>query len=215
MDSLALHKLSYGLYILTTSVEAIPYGCIINTAFQITSKPAQIAISCNRDNFTHDKIMKSQKFAISVLPEDISPNIIATFGYKSGRDYDKFKEISYVIGEKLNLPIFTKEAVATFECKVVDKLEVGTHTIFIGSVEECNINREDADEMTYRYYREIRNGVAPKNSPTYIEPATGKDSWRCSVCGYIYNREKPSFSELEEDWVCPICGAKKSLFIKN
>ena len=215
MNNLALHKLSYGLYVLTTSVDNTPFGCIINTAFQITSSPAQIAVSCNRDNFTHDKIAKSGKFAISVLAEDSSQELIGTFGYKSGKDIDKFKDHNYSTGSALSLPIFCKEAVATFECKVVNKLEVGTHTIFIGEVADCNIDREEADEMTYRYFHEILKGVAPKNAPTYIENSSEKNNeeWECSLCKFVYDEDTP-FEDLPDTWVCPVCGAEKSLFNK-
>lgn len=215
MDNLALYKLSYGLYVLSTTLDDKPFGCIINTAFQITSKPPQIAVSCNRDNFTHDKIVDSKTFAISVLAEDTPPEIFGTFGYQSGRDIDKFAEHEYILGEALSLPIFPNIAVATFECKLVKKMEVGTHTIFIGEVVDCDISRPDADEMTYRYYHEVRNGVAPKNAPTYIEKESANESWECSVCGYVYDEDHPPFEELGDDWVCPVCGATKDLFNKK
>lgn len=214
MNLYALHKLSYGLYILTTEFNNTPYGCIINTAFQVTSEPPQIAISCNRDNYTHGKIMKSEKFGISVLAEDTAPELIGTFGYNSGRDINKFTEHPSSNGAVLHLPLLSKESIATFECRVVNRLEVGTHTIFIGKVEDCNINRTDANEMTYKYYREKRKGVAPKNAPTYIRESNTEESWKCSVCGYVYDKDKP-FTELGDDWVCPVCGAKKRLFHKD
>jgi len=218
MNRLALHKLSYGIYVLTTKVDDIPYGCIINTAFQITSEPPKIAVSCNRDNFTNQKIKDSGIFALSVLAEDSDPAIISTFGYQSGKDTDKFSKLSAAAGEKLGLPIFVDASVAVIECRVVDTLEVGTHTVFVGEAVSGDITRSDADEMTYRYYHEIRKGVAPKNAPTFIETedisATATEKWKCAVCGYIYEDEKP-FSELPDDWVCPICGATKDLFNKQ
>lgn len=215
MNNLALHKLSYGLYVLTTKVDETPFGCIINTAFQITSSPAQIAVSCNRDNFTHDKIEESGKFGISVLAEDSSQDIIGTFGYKSGRDINKFEDQKFTLGSKLVMPLFCEESVATFECKVVNKLEVGTHTIFIGEVIDCNIDRTEADEMTYRYFHDIRKGVAPKNAPTYIEESAENtnEKWECSLCKYVYDEDIP-FGQLGEKWVCPVCGAEKVLFNK-
>jgi flavin reductase (DIM6/NTAB) family NADH-FMN oxidoreductase RutF/rubredoxin len=217
MNRLALHKLSYGIYVLTTKVDEIPYGCIINTAFQITSEPPRIAVSCNRDNFTNQKIKDSGKFAISVLAEDSDPAIISTFGYQSGRDTDKFSKLTYTAGEELGLPVFPADSVATLECRVIETLEAGTHTVFIGEAVSGDITRSDADEMTYRYYHEIRKGVAPKNAPTFIEPekasANEPEKWKCAVCGYIYEDEK-SFGDLPDEWVCPICGATKNLFNK-
>lgn len=214
MNNLALHKLSYGLYVLTTEYDKTPFGCIINTAFQITSSPARIAVSCNKDNFTHDKISASGKFALSVLAEDSPQDIIGTFGYKSGKDINKFETHEYSKGSVLGLPLFCKEAVATFECKVVETLEVGTHTIFVGEVADCNIDRTDADEMTYRYFHDIRKGVAPKNAPTFIkEESSGNEEWECSLCKYVYDEDVP-FEELDGKWVCPVCGAEKALFNK-
>lgn len=213
MNNLALHKLSYGLYVLTTEVDNVPFGCIINTAFQITSTPPQIAISCNRDNFTHDKLKQAGKFAISVLTEDSSQDIIGTFGYKSGRDIDKFIDNRSTPGKELSLPLFSKESVATFECRVVNTMVVGTHTIFIGEVVDCNIERADVNEMTYRYFHEIRKGVAPKNAPTYIKEENKNESFECSLCKYVYDEDTP-FEDLPDDWVCPVCGAAKVLFNK-
>lgn len=222
MNKQALHKLSYGIYVLTTKVEDKPFGCIINTAFQITSQPPRIAVSCNRDNFTHDKIMQSEVFAISALAEDCDAEIIKTFGYNSGRDIDKFEQVSASAGEALGLPQFPVDSVALFECRLVDKLEVGTHTVFVGELVDCEVSRPDSNEMTYRYYHEIRKGKAPRNAPTFLadEPTeTVADSstterWECSVCGYVYDKASPSFEELEDGWLCPVCGAPKSAFKK-
>lgn len=214
MESLALHKLSYGIYILSTVDGDQPFGCIINTAFQITSAPPQIAVSCNRDNFTHDKIVSAQKFGISVLGEGASAETIKLFGYCSGRDTDKFAGISFESGEELALPLFPQESVATFECRLVNQLEVGTHTVFIGEVVQSAIIRGDVTEMTYRYYHEVLKGAAPKNAPTYLpEEGGATEAWKCSVCGYVYDGDVP-FEELGEDWVCPLCGVGKEMFNK-
>ena len=216
MNKSALHKLSYGIYVLTTKVNDTPFGCIINTAFQITSDPPQIAISCNRDNYTHDKIEESKLFAVSALAEDSDAEIIGTFGYNSGKDMDKFAKHPAATGKTLGLPLFPAESAALFECRVTNQVEVGTHTIFIGEIVDCDVSRADADEMTYRYYHDIRKGKAPKNAPTFIaEDETDiKSSWKCSVCGYVYNEDLP-FDELGEEWVCPVCGAPKKLFTKQ
>ena len=213
MDNFALHKISYGLYILTTELDNTPYGCIINTAFQITSEPPRIAVSCNKNNFTHNKLLASKKFGLSVLAEDSSQEMIGTFGYKSGKDVDKFRDRAFEYGKELNTPLFPSEAVATFECKIIEILEVDTHTIFIGEVVECKIENPNFNEMTYKYFHETRKGVAPKNAPTYIKESSKNESWECSLCKYVYNEDTP-FEELPETWVCPVCGATKELFNK-
>ncbi len=168
MDPLALHKLTYGLYVLSTTVDGNPFGCIINTAFQITATPARIAVSLNRDNLTHEKISASGLFGLTVLAEDCDPSIIGTFGYKSGRDTNKFAGVAGSAGAQTAVPLLTGEGLATFECKVVDQLEVGSHTLFVGEVLDARIVDAEAREMTYRYYHEVLKGAAPKNAPTFI-----------------------------------------------
>ncbi|QEN05302.1 hypothetical protein EW093_11455 [Thiospirochaeta perfilievii] len=214
MNNLAFHRLSYGIYVLTTQLDGKPFGCIINTAFQITSAPPRIAVSCNKDNYTHDKISNAKMFALSVLTEESSQDLIGTFGYNSGRDIDKFKSYEFTQGDKLSLPLFTDESIATFECKLVESLEVGTHTIFIGEVIDCNVLSNSSNEMTYKYFHEVRKAVAPKNAPTYIEVEKNRDLYECSLCKYVYDEDVP-FDELPDDWVCPVCGATKDLFEKT
>lgn len=219
MNAQAFHTLSYGIYVLTSIKNNIPYGCIINTAFQITSKPARIAVSCNRDNFTHGIISESGVFGISVLPESASSDLIGTFGYKSGRDIDKFADVHWTSGTETDVPLLMEQCISTFECRVVEVLDVGTHTIFVGEVVNAEITDASSIEMTYRYYHKERKGVAPKNAPTYIEketPMADSEIWVCDLCGYEFEAISGSeFEKLPADWVCPICGADKSMFTKK
>ena len=90
MNRKALQKLSYGVYLVTTAQNGKSYGCVANSAMQITSSPAQIAVSINHDNATHDQIAQSGKFALSILATDTDPALIGGFGYRSSRDADKF-----------------------------------------------------------------------------------------------------------------------------
>lgn len=220
MDSQALHKLSYGIYILTTKTEGKPYGCVINTAFQITSQPPRMAVSCNRDNFTHDMIEKSGVFGITVLSEAADSTLIGTFGYKSGKDVDKFSGLSYKDGPHTGVPLLPKAGMTTFECRVVKSMDVGTHTVFIGEICDAVVTEPESREMTYRYYHEVLKASAPKNAPTYIAPKengeTKGEQWKCSVCGYLYDdMGGTAFEDLPEDWVCPICGVGKDMFNKE
>lgn len=219
MDPHALHKISYGLYILTTLDNDTPYGCIINTVFQVTSNPARISISCNRDNFTHDKIISSGKFGVTVLSEAVDPELIGLFGYKSGRDIDKFKGLKWEKGSITSSPLLLEYGMTTYECVVEKAVEVGTHTLFIAEVKSAEIVNPNAKEITYAYYHEVLKGRAPKNAPTYIDEAHEEDNsevWVCSVCGYEYSKfEGVVFKDLPEDYKCPICGADKSLFYKR
>lgn len=227
-------KISYGLYIVTTQAGNNKGGYIANTLFQVTASPAQFAISCNIDNFTTALIKQSGLFGFSVLSEKANPSLIGNFGYKSGRDFDKFAGVNYFNG-KSGIPIVTDSSVAWFECKVTASYEVGTHVMFIGEVIDNGMIDEKLKSLTYSYYREVLKGFSPKNAPTYIEKARVEeviseskknlDVWQCQLCHYEYEESKgdpisgiapgTSFPELPDDWVCPICGADKSLFEKE
>lgn len=229
MDKFSLFKLSYGLYVLTTSDEEKPYGCIINTAFQITADPPRLAVSCNKDNFTYDKIVKSGTFGVTVLSEQCDPALIGLFGYKSGREVDKFANLSFSFGKETGVPLLHEQGMTTFECKVVERMDVGTHSVFIGEVLDGVVTKADEKEMTYRYYHEVLKGSAPKNAPTYMaekgpaEPTKAGEIWVCSVCGYVYDSavgtdEIPAgtlFENLPDDWSCPICSVSKEMFNKK
>lgn len=219
MNPLVTQKLSYGLYVLTTTIDEKPYGCIVNTAFQITSEPPRMAVSCSRHNFTHEKILQSGVFGITVLPEHTDASFISSFGYRSSSSVDKFSGVSFVRGEKTGVPLLPEVGMTTFECKVVKKMEIGTHTVFIGEIIEAAITQPDAREMTYRYFHTVLKGTAPKNAPTHIPPLTGEDPstterWKCIVCGYVYDNsaEAIAFEALPNDWSCPVCGLYKEYF---
>lgn len=227
-------KISYGLYIVTTQSGNKKGGYIANTLFQVTATPPQFAISCNKDNYTADLIKQSRVFGFSVLSEKANTTLIGNFGYKSGRDFDKFAGVNYFSG-KSGIPIITDSSVAWFECKVNQFYEVGTHLIFIGEVVDSGIIEEKGKPLTYSYYREVLKGYSPKNAPTYIEKEKIESSssdikqqsevWQCQLCRYEYESAKgdpisgippgTSFPDLPDDWVCPICGADKSLFEKE
>jgi flavin reductase (DIM6/NTAB) family NADH-FMN oxidoreductase RutF/rubredoxin len=212
VNPFALHKISYGLYVLSTLDGEKPVGCVINTCFQITSAPPRLAVSCNKDNYTHQALEKSGKFGISVLCEDTPASVIGTFGYKSARDIDKYQNINWSKGAQLGVPLLQDSVAAVFECRIVDTLEVGTHTIFIGEVAASEILDTPSKEMTYRYYHEVLRGAAPKNAPTYIaktesEPKTAKEA----VEKETENVSEKSQNDSKESsggavWVCGTCG---------
>ena len=134
---------------------------------QITSAPAQIAVSINHDNATHDQIAQSGKFALAILATDTDPALIGGFGYRSSRDADKFAGVSCT--EKDGMPV-PDGAMAWIICRVVKLMDAGTHTIFLGEVTDCDLNREDGIPMTYQFYHSVIKGASPKNAPTYISP---------------------------------------------
>jgi len=231
MDPRTLHKISYGIYVVCSKNEEKINGQIANAIFQVTSDPPVLAISINKQNLTHDFIEKSKNFSISILSEKTPMKFIGTFGFKSGRDIDKFKDVEYKLG-KTKLPLVLDNALACIEAKVIDKIDVGTHTIFIGKVEDAEILSEEKP-MTYEYYHKVKGGVSPKTAPTYnsmVDKETKKeeekmDKYVCTVCGYVYDPEKgdpdggiapgTKFEDIPDDWVCPVCGVGKNDFKKE
>lgn len=229
MNTKAVQKIGYGVYIISSKKDGKLNGQIANTAFQITSDPATMAVSINKLNLTHEYIMASKVFTVSILSKEAPMTLIGNFGFKSGRDTDKFREIQYKNGVT-GAPIVLEQTVAFMECEVISSTDVGTHTIFIGKIVDCDI-LNDAEPMTYAYYHLIKGGKSPKTAPTYIkeEPEVGKAAfsgkYKCKVCGYVYDPAigdpeggiKPgtSFEELPDTWACPICNAPKSEFEKE
>lgn len=164
MNQNAFQKLSYGVYIISTWDEGRATGCTANSAMQVTAEPATIAVSINHGNYTNECIQRTGKFAISILSENSDPSIIGTFGFKSGRDNNKFEEVKQVV--KGYLPVVA-DACAYIVCDVIDKMETDTHTVFLGKVTDADMLKADTP-MTYAYYHNVIKGKSPKAAPTYI-----------------------------------------------
>ena len=210
----AIFKLSYGMYVLgTTAEDLMPTGCIVNTAFQITSDPQTVAVSVNYNNFTNVCIKNTREFTLSVLSEMTDQSVIGRFGFASGRDTNKFDGIKYKTVMN-HMPVLTENICAWLHCQVENIVDVGTHAIFIGRVIDSEVLDSALVPMTYSYYRNVIKGVSPKNAPTFVaEPEpSAEDVYVCGVCGYEF---KGDFENLPDDWVCPICKAPKSKFIKK
>lgn len=171
MDLNALHKLSYGLYIIGSRKGDRLNGQVANTVFQITSEPPAVAVSINKTNLTHEFIKASRVFTVSVLCESTPLSFIGNFGFKSGKDTDKLKGMNYKIGET-KAPIFIDNATAYLEVEVIQEVDVGTHTMFIGSVTAAEILTEEKC-MTYQYYHQVKRGTTPKTAPSYIGKEKG------------------------------------------
>ena len=224
MNVKALHKLSYGLYVISSRGGDRINGQIANAVFQVTSEPPTLAVCINKQNLTHELIKESEVFTVSVLSHETPLSFIGRFGFKSGREIDKFAGVDHIIGQT-RAPVVTEHTLAYLEGTVMGEMDVGTHTVFTAQLVEADIVRE-GEPMTYAYYHEVKRGAIPKSAPSYIgeERESGPKTarYRCSVCGYIYEPElgdpdghvKPGtpFEELPEEWVCPICGAAKSEF---
>ncbi len=223
MNLQAMHMISYGLYLITTREGERLNGQIANTVFQVSSEPPTIAISINQRNFTHGLIKKSRMFAVSILAEETPLSLIGTFGFRSGREGDKFGNIKHGNTSR-GLPFLKDEALAYIEAKLIQDVDAGTHTIFIGEVVGTEILREGSP-MTYAYYHRIKKGSTPPTAPTYLHGKitdSGGDRYRCTICGYEYKPETgdpensipagTKFDDLPDHWVCPVCRAGKEVF---
>ncbi len=166
MNSNALRKIGYGMYIVGSHKGEELNGQIANTVFQITSEPPTVAVSINKSNLTHEYIKASQVFAASILCQAAPLPYIGGFGFKSGRDTDKLKGVNYKVGTT-GSPIFLDNTTAYLEAEVIEDVDVGTHTIFIGKVVAAEVLTEDPC-MTYEYYHQVKRGATPRTAPSYI-----------------------------------------------
>jgi len=207
----AFHKLSYGLYVIASELEGKMAGYIGNTAFQVTSEPSKIAISCHKENHSSNIILERKAFSVSVLKKESDTGLIGRFGFMSSSEMDKFDGVEFTKAVS-GVPIVLDSSLAWFDCKVVDSFDVGSHILIIGEVLESEI-LSDEEPLTYDYYRDKFKMLAPKNSPTYLdkekleaEPEQSDssevkkeaetlaednlDSFTCTICGFQYNPEE-------------------------
>jgi len=192
VDNNAVFKLSYGLFVLTARENGKDNGCIINTAGQITVTPNRIQIAVNKSNFTHDMIKRTGVFNVSVLNEDATFKTFQQFGFCSGRETDKFADVSYDCRTENGLRYIPENVNSVLSGKVVESYDWGTHTLFIADLTEAKV-LNNVPSMTYQYYFD---NVKPKPAPT----SDKKPGWVCKICGYVYEGE-----ELPADYICPLC----------
>jgi len=199
IDNSAMFKLSYGLFVLTAKEGDKDNGCIVNTVTQITVDPLTITVAVNKANYTHDMIMNTKKLNVSVLSEDCAFEVFKHFGFQSGRDTDKFSNMT--IKRSSNgityIPYMTN---AYMSCEVIDTVYFSTHTLFVCEIKEAKV-LNDTKSMTYQYYFD---NVKPK--PQKDEKKKG---YVCKICGYVYEGEP-----LPEDFICPLCKHPASDFEK-
>lgn len=192
MNQQAMFKISYGLFVLTAQEKGFDNGCIINTAIQVTSTPNRISITVNKQNKTHDMVRATGVFNISMLSEDADFEIFKHFGFQSGKNVDKFENYGPKEKSENGLYYITKGTNAYLSGKVVQEVDLGSHTLFIADVTAGEVLSE-VPSVTYTYYQEH---IKPKPEA----PKTGKTVWICKVCGYVYEGE-----ELPADFICPLC----------
>ena len=189
----AMFKLSYGLFVLSSVEFGKDNGCIINTVMQITDDPKRIAVGVNKSNRTHEMIEATGTFNVSVLTESTPFEVFERFGFQSGRDADKFAGIPMVRTENWvrYLPEHTN---AVLSGEVIQKIDCGTHTLFVADVTEAKV-LSDEPSVTYDYY--FRH-IKPK--PAAAPSESGKKKWVCQICGYVHEGD-----ELPADFVCSLC----------
>ncbi len=188
-DLSALFNIGYGLYVVTCSDGKKDNGLIVNTVTQVTSTPNQIAVTINKDNYSHHIIKQSGIMNINCLSQDAPFSVFQRFGFHSGRSVDKF-EGEEVFRSDNGLVFLSKHINSFMSLKVEQYVDLGTHGMFICSVTESRVI-SNAETMTYTYYQK---NVKPK-------PETqGKKGFVCKICGYVYEGD-----ELPEDFVCPLC----------
>ena len=188
-DLSALFNIGYGLYVVTSNDGKKDNGLIVNTVTQVTNTPNRIAVTINKENYSHHIIKQTGKMNINCLTVDAPFMVFEKFGFVSGRNTDKFAECTPLRSD--NGLIFLPRYINSFmSLKVEQYIDLDTHGMFICSVTEARVI-SDRETMTYTYYQ---NNVKPK-------PKTeGKKGYVCKVCGYVYEGE-----ELPEDFVCPLC----------
>lgn len=197
MDSKAMFKIGYGLYVLTVEGN----GCIINTVSQVTTTPNRVSVTVNKQNYTHDILLEKGTFNVSILTTEVPFSIFERFGFHSGKDVNKFDGFNSIATSDNGVYYLTGYTNAYISGKVVNSLDLGTHTMFIADVTDCKV-LSDTSSVTYDYYHK---NIKPKPQPT-------KDAikgYRCTICGYIYDGDT-----LPDDFVCPICKHGASDFEK-
>ena len=189
MDKNALFKLSYGLFVLTAKQDGKDNGCIINTVQQVTSDPMRISVTVNKANLTHDMVLSTGEFNVSVLTEDAVFWIFQHYGFQSGRDVDKFANLPEA--RTANGIRFVEGCTnAVLSGKVIQTVDCGTHTLFIADVTEAKV-LDSAPSVTYQYYFDH---IKPKPEPAQ------QGKWVCKICGFVYEGDP-----LPEDYICPLC----------
>ncbi len=189
MNQEALFKITYGLFVVTARDAERDCGCIINTAMQITENPNRLVIGINKNNYTHDIVLKSGMLNLSVLDSNTEFSLIERFGFQSGRDSDKFAGFSGFDHSKNGIAYLTESTNAYFSAKVTQTIDCDTHTLFILEIEAME-GLSDRPALTYADYH-------AKVKPQPNKKAKG---WVCTICGFVYEGEN-----LPDDYICPLC----------
>lgn len=239
MNSNAFNTLSYGVYLVSAGNAEVQNAFIANSVFQISASPYLIAVSCSKNNYTAELMLKHDCFSISVLPQNYDAALLGNFGFQSGKNIQKFAKYAFSLGETTHCPIVKEHMVAWMECKLTHVTDAGTHLLMIGEVTDADVVSTE-EPLTYAYYHQVKKGILPPNAP-HAQPVkeeaaseqtehselenTAADTdgkYVCQICGYVYDPAKGDpdcgiapgtpFDDLPDDWCCPICGVNKDEF---
>lgn len=206
MDRKITEKLDYGLYLASVAANGKLYGCIVNSLCQVTSsRPQKFSLSLNSSSVTKQALDQVGVLSITVIGADCPDAILNEFGYKSGRVADKFASHDYKTDAN-GSPYLTEGMVARIAFRVVDKLDAGSHTLYLLEEMDSEILSSGAG-MTVRAWKDRGNAV-PATAPVFIT-LDKQVGWKCTVCGYVLPKE-----ELPEHYSCPLCHAPASKFEK-
>ena len=159
-DKQAFHSLSYGMYVIGTRCDGRDYGCVANTFAQVTSSPLQVSVALNKENATTAAVRQAGRFTASCLSEQADMQLIGTFGFHTSTELDKFARHASARDEA-GMPYVAEQCCAWFSARVVSELDLGTHVLFVGEVQECAKVADAAAPMTYAFYHQVKGGKTP------------------------------------------------------
>lgn len=190
-------KITQGMYVLTTDGG----GCIVDAVSQVSAGDNPlIACAVMKSNYTNELMHKNDTFALSVLGQDVNPDIIKTFGLNSMRDIDKFENVNTTVQENVKV---IDDSLGYMVLKKEDTIENDTHTLFIGKLIEADVHK-DGEAMSYAYYQEHKDELLR------VQMGNGKTAWICKICGYVYYGDS-----IPDDFKCPVCGVGSDMFEKK
>jgi flavin reductase (DIM6/NTAB) family NADH-FMN oxidoreductase RutF len=189
MDPKAMFNLSYGLFILTAKEGDKDNGCIVNTVTQVTVDPNRIVVAVNKNNYTHDMIKRTGEFNVSILTENAKFDTFKHWGFQSGKNVNKADGVEFKRATN-GIIYIADQTNALISAKVVSSTDLGTHTLFLADVTDCEILSSDPS-VTYTYYQKnIKPAPQPQKKKGFV----------CNICGYIYEGDT-----LPPDFICPLC----------
>ena len=206
MNRKAFSRINYGLFIVGAELDGKPQGCIVNSLHQVTSPmPFKFSLTVNKSNETFKAIEAKGSFAATVLAKDTPKDLVNLFGYKSGRVVNKFDGFD-VERDGAGNPYVKDHVLARFSCKVVEKLDLGTYMLYIAETTEAEVLGE-GPALTVDDFKNDGGSTPP--TATVVRTLEGNEGWRCTICGYVAERET-----LPDGYQCPICRANRDKFVK-